>query len=205
MRKQKYYTLTRCITQVCITALVCLTAYGQEGSTTNPTEGPPHAGWTQLLFYPGGTNLEYVCQARTPQPAFAWTRSASTLTSITDAANTSTIVTSTAHGLQVGNAVSIIGATGDADLNGTYYVQGIVSATDFTVTTANVTDAAYTEASLTVQTTAPRSTAPIWSIQKMTYVGANMVLKQWAGGNPAYKAICDNRAVNTGANKVTYQ
>jgi hypothetical protein len=157
-----------------------------------------------LMFY-SGANMEYVCYARTPQPAFTWSISAGTMTNIVDAANTATVTIGSAHGLALGNGVTVSGASSDPDLNGTYLVQSIISPTQFTITTANVTDATYAVTSITVSTTAPRSSAPIWAIQKMTYSGDNMIMKQWAGGAPSVKWACDNRAVATGTSKVTYQ
>jgi len=186
-----------------IFAFVCL-CYGQEGSTVNNTEGPPYKGWTTLMYYTG-TNLEYVCYASVPQPQFAWTVRAATLASIDDAANTGTVSTSTAHGLVVGNVVTISGAS-DNDLNGTFYVQTIGTATTFTITTANVTDDSYVNSELAVATTAARTSASIWAISKLRYDGAsNLISKQWAAGGPGSKSICDNRAVTTGTTKVTYQ
>jgi hypothetical protein len=184
---------------------VCASAWAQEGSVVNPSEGPPQYSWTNLFFYiPASTNLEYICMARSAQNSFSWSIG-SGLTSIVDAANTATVTTSTAHGLSAGNLVTISGATADTDLNGSYYVQAVGSATTFDITTANVTDTTYNSAPLAVATTAPRSSAAIWSIQKLVYSGSNLIAKQWAGGNSGFKAICDNRAVTTGTTKVTFQ
>lgn len=184
-------------------AVVCLAALPLSAIDGVP-EGPPPDGWTTLLFYTG-SNLEYVCQARGLQPNFSYRRSDSTITSITDSGTTSTAVVPN-HGLAVGNAVTISGATVDTDLNGTYYVQTVADADTFTITTANVSDAAYTESTLVITTTAPRDTAAIWSVQKLSYDGSdNLIRKQWASGSSTYRAICANRATTTGATKVTWQ
>jgi len=71
------------------------------------------------------------------------------VTSITDAANTSTIVFPEAHGLITGDIVQISGATVDAALNGYYQFTRLTDTTG-TVTTAGVGDAAYNEATLRV-------------------------------------------------------
>ena len=178
----------------------------QEGSTVNNTEGPPYAGWTMLMFYLSGTsNVEYVCQAKGVQPSYSFSVSGGTLTSIVDAVNTATVTTAAAHGLLADNTVTISGATGDADLNGSYSIITVPTATTFTVTTVNVTDTTYNNSSLAIATTAPRSTAAVWSIQKMVYSGDNLIRKQWAFGVPSPNRICDNRAQTTGNTRVAYQ
>ncbi len=187
-----------------IAVVVCSFAWAQEGTVVNQSEGPPHKGSTFRGFYTG-TLLDYSCYADAVQPAYSFKRTDSTLTNIIDAANVAS-VTAPAHGLAVGNAVTVSGATIDTDLNGTYYVLTIVSADEFTFVSASVSDATYTEATLTVTTTAPRTSARQWAIQKMSYDGANnLVLKQWANGTPGSKNICDDRATATGSTKVTYQ
>lgn len=153
---------------------------------------------TQRLFYDGSNNVEYVCKASSAQSSFSWTRSASTLTSIADSTNTATVTTSTAHGLDNarGARVTISGATGDVDLNGTYLIQTTPSSTTFTITTANVTDATYNESTLVVSTTAPRTTAPVWAVQRLVYdVSNNLTSVAWAGSPQNYSNVCNNRTV----------
>lgn len=177
----------------------------QRGIEVNLSQSPPISAYTKLFFYDGSNQLEYVCTALSQQPSFSWTRAASTLTSIVDAANTSTVTTSTAHGLAVGNLVTITGATVDTDLNGTYFIQTVGSTTTFTITTSGVSDATYTESTLVVATTAPRSSASMWDITKYIYAATLMSHAQHAGGKSATNSICDNRAVTTGSTKTTYQ
>lgn len=152
-------------------------------------------------------NALYVCTGEPIQPPFFWTRALTTLTSIVVSSNTATVTTSTAHGLQVANQVTVLGATVDPDLNGTYYVQTVGSTTTFTITTASVSNATYNEATLAVSTTAPRLTAAIWTIQHFLYdSNTHLSTTQWAEGQPGnYTHICANRGVTTGATKVTYQ
>lgn len=66
-----------------------------------------------------------------------------TITSLTRSASTATATTSVAHGLVVGNTVTISGVTNDTGWNGTYTVSSIVSATQFrfTVSSTRVTPA----------------------------------------------------------------
>jgi hypothetical protein len=179
---------------------------GQDGTSVSVSEGPPYVAYTSLFFYDATPNLQYICKARSQQPTFSWTRSLNTLTSIADSANTGTVTTSTAHGLSVGNKVTVSGATVDTDLNGTYVIQTVGSTTTFTITTASVTDATYTEATLAVSTTAARTTAPQWDIVRFTYDGTPLMTNmQHAGGKSATNSICGNRAVTTGSTKVEYQ
>jgi uridine phosphorylase len=161
-----------------------------------------------LYFYDAGGNLEYVCSAASEgYGATSWTRAATTLTNIVDAANTATVTTSAAHGLTVGATVVIAGATVDTDLNGTYTVATVPLATTFTVTTANVTDATYTDATLSVGYNGPRTTAGIWSIERFYYdANGNMTKAARAVGEtpapiPSGRApsslVCADRATYT--------
>lgn len=130
---------------------------------------------------------------------FSWTRAANTLTSIAVATNTATATTSTAHGLVIGNPAVVSGATVDAQLNGTYTILTVPSATTFTFTTVAVSDATYTEATLALATTAPRTTVNIWSIQNIRYDGSGYYDgSAWAGGAAGVATnICANYATLT--------
>lgn len=188
----------------------------QRGQTVDVSAFPPRSSPTVLMFYDGAVppNRIYTCYANPIGPwnnnsvpaTFSWTRTASTLTSIVDSGSTSTVTTSTAHGLQVGNLVTVSGATVDTDLNGTYYIQSVGSTTTLTITTSGVTDATYTEATLAVATSVARSTQPIWSIEKRSYTAANLDRIQWArNGSGDFGNVCDDRATTTGATKITYR
>ncbi len=178
----------------------------QEGAAVNQTIGPPQIAYTALNTF-SGANLIYTCTARAVQPTFTWTKAATTVTNIIDSGTTSTVLFPAAHGLSVGNAITISGivTAGGTALNATFYVQTVPLTTTVTITTAGVTDATYTDSGLTVATTAPRDTAAIWSIQKFTYSGANQIAAQYANGNPGMVNICANQAVTTGTTKTVYQ
>lgn len=192
-------------------------------TTGSPVQiiGYPRSEPTTVLDY-SGTNMIYAGYAVPNQPSCSWTRSsttsncsatrfpqpgAATLTSIVVSTNTGTATTSAAHGLLPGNLVTISGATVDAQLNGTYYIQTVGATTTFTITTASVSDATYNESTLVVSTASPRTTTPVWAIQKLSYDGSNnLIRKQWANGNSgAFTSIWDNRAVTTGTTKITYK
>lgn len=185
---------------------------GQPVTITNyPVDQP-----TEFHDIDANGNELYVCYAKAKGPwnvgssqtaaTFTWTKAATTLTSIAVATNVGTVTTSTAHGLMIGNTVTVSGATVDTDLNATYKVLTIPSSTTFTITTVNVADATYTDAGLTMTTNAPRLTAPIWSILKKNFDGSNhLVSRLWANGTPAQaNQICANRAVTTGATSIPY-
>lgn len=127
---------------------------------------------------------------------FSWTRAASTLTSIVVSSNTATATTSTAHGLAIGNQVTVAGATVDTDLNASYRILTVPSSTTFTFTTVAVANATYVDATMTLSTTAPRTTVAIWSISFLAYDGSNNLSGiTWANGNKrTYTSICANRA-----------
>lgn len=197
--------------------LAALSLYGQN-TTVALSRGNPDAAYTALYFY-STTYLTYVC--RTPafrqQSTYTWavtpTTGQGTLTSVAVLTNVGTVTTSANHGLTVGNRVTIAGATVDTDLNGSYYVQTVGSATTFTISTSSVANATYVDAGMSLYTTAPRTTAAIWNIEKFTYDGSNnLVADQFSVGNvtggiatTAYSFICDNRATTTGATKITFQ
>lgn len=178
--------------------------FGQEGQQVNLSTGFEPRAATTLLFY-SGTDLEYTCKAWATQSTFFWARTDSTLTNIVDSSNTSTVTTSTAHGLAVGNLVTVSGATVDTDLNGTYVIQTVGSSTTFTITTASVSDATYTETGLQVSTTAPRTTAAIWEIKHFTVAATLVTAIQTSEGRSQGRSICANRATTTGATKTSFQ
>lgn len=91
-----------------------------------------------------------------------WNIAQATLVKIVDTGTTATVTTSNPHGLSAGSRVTVLGALADFDLNGTYLVQSVPSATNFTITTANVTDGTYSNVGLLVAT-GPVTSASGWS------------------------------------------
>jgi hypothetical protein len=115
------------------------------------------------------------------------------LVSIVNSGTSATVTTSTAHGLSSGNRVSISGAIGDFDLNGTYFIKAspAPTTTTFTITTAGVTDGSYNqtnEPGLTLSFGPPRTTSG-WS----DFAGADSMVT--LGGWPADGA--DDQIGNT--------
>ena len=173
-----------------------------DGSAVRISQGPNDKDYTTKVSYTGGGLLEYQGKASRVQPEFSWNTSTATLTSIVVAANVGTVTTSTPHGLTVGNKVTVAGVLSDTDLNGTYYVQSTATTTTFTITTSAVSNATYSASGITLKTTAPRTTVAIWHVTKFIYDGSSRLTDQQ---NSDFAVIWDDRAVNTGATKVTYQ
>lgn len=163
----------------------------QSGLNVNVSRSASPNPFTRLFFYDGSSQLEYICVADKVQPKKTWSIAGSTLTSIVDSSNTSTITTATAHGLLPGNQIVIEGATIDTDLNGTYVIATTPTTTTFTITTASVSDATYNEASLLFHTRAPRTSDLQWSITKYRYDGSGNLISEQNSDAPQ---ICDNRA-----------
>ncbi len=188
-------------------AVLLLTAAAALAQTSvSQTEKPSNDAVEARYYRDGSNNLEYTCEALATQPKDSvWTRSASTsmqpntpssvgqktLTSIADSGTTGT-VNITAHGLSVGQWVTVSGATVDTDLNGTYVVV-TASANSFTITTANVTDATYNEATLKVVSAAPRTNAMIWAVRKFYYTGTYIDRSVPAIGSNGMVRSCDSR------------
>lgn len=176
-------------------ALVAACLWGQEGQQVSISIGPPLSAYTDLLFY-SGSDLQYICIAKSVQPTATFAVSGATpfvLTSVVVATNVGTVTTASAHGLAVNDKVVFTGATVDPDLNSTYKIATVGSTTTFTIATVSVSDGTYNNAGLQFTTTAPRSTQPIWSIQKLTSVASAVTATQWAVGTTATNQICDNR------------
>ncbi len=163
----------------------------QDGPSVTIGQLPVSKTATTLGFFPSSTTT-YFCTAETKQATYTARVADSTLTSITDSSNTSTVVWPS-HGLAVGNRVTVAGAS-DADLNTSYVIATVSDANTFTITTASVTDAAYTTG-VSISTTAPRTSAPIWSVVRITFDGSgNMTAKQNSVRTSTVGLICDNRA-----------
>ena len=166
-------------------------AQQQDGPSVTIGQLPNGRPATVLGFFPSATT-NYFCTAETRQPTYTASVAAATMTNIVDSSNTAT-VNWTAHGLAVGNRVTVAGAS-DADLNTSYIIATVPDANSFTITTANVTDATYTTG-VTVATTAPRTSASIWSVVRMTFDGSgNLTAKQNGIRTTSAGLICDNRA-----------
>lgn len=200
---------------VIVTLLTALSLLAQQKGTPVQQVQYPYDAPSNYLDNAGTANIVYACYTSPNGPwanntvaaTFSWTIAATTLTNIVVSTNVGTVTTATAHGLQVGQLFTVSGATVDPDLNGTYYIQSVPSSTTFTITTASVSNATYTDATLAVSSSAPRLTAAIWSIYHFLYDSSNnFQSKQCAGGACAnFTNICANRAVTTGATKITYK
>lgn len=194
MRKSIFLSLS-------VTASLLCQQTGQPvGLVQFPTQTP-----TRFLDYAGGSNLTYLClapsinQSSTPgNYTYSLSVTAATLTSIVVLTNVGTTTTVSAHGLMVGQRVSVSGST-TAALNAAYTIVTVPSTTTFTITTAGVGDATYNNGPLTVSGEAPLLTSPIWSIQHFTYDASNNLTgTQCANGScQALTNKCSDRTTIT--------
>lgn len=178
----------------------CLFAQNQDPAVSI-SGGPPTRGWSTLYKYTtisSADYIEYICYAPVSQPI-----ARTDVTQIVDSGSVSTVTTAVAHGLSVGNQVTLAGAAGGAAaLNTALIVATVGSTTTFTVATSGIADATYSTSGMTYTTTAPRTNANIWSIKRFTYGGTggtSLVATQWAvksGGTTSgtgSENACDSR------------
>lgn len=194
--------------------LVAVCALAQSGAPVDVNGFPTSISQpTKVLAYDGSGNLIFICYARSAAPNtqnpgynFSLSVTGTGLTSIVVLTNVGTVTTAAAHGLQIGNKVTVSGSTTSA-LNSVYFVQTVPSTTTFTITTAGVANATYNNGAMTLSGQAPLLTGGIWSVERLTYNGSNqLVAVQWANGAPgAYNNVCANRSVTTGATAIFYQ
>lgn len=154
------------------------------------------------IYRDGSSNVEYVCTANAKNKTSTWTRGGATLnlTDITVTTNTAVATFAAAHGLRVGNFITVAGATADTDLNGSYRITA-VAATTVTFTTVNVTGAptTYNEPPLSISTTAPRLNDTVWTVIRNFWTSTNLDAVQNAvsatadAGTPAF--ACTSSAV----------
>lgn len=129
------------------------------------------------IYRDGSGNIEYVCTANAKNKTSTWTRGGATLnlTDIVVTTNTAVATFAAAHGMRVGNFITVAGATVDTDLNGTYALTAVDTLT-VTFTTANVTGAptTYDEPPLSITTTAPRLNDTVWTVIRNFWTGTNL-------------------------------
>jgi hypothetical protein len=148
--------------------------------------------YTSLGFNTGGA-LTYECISYPLGPLTTWTYSAGDITGIVDSSNTATITFAAAHGLRVGNRITISGST-STQLNTTFLVATAPDTTSVTITTASVTDATYTTG-VKITTTAPLTSKAVWNIAYFTYDATGLwTSTTWAEGSRKFDQVCDNRA-----------
>lgn len=184
--RTKMKSLTQLLLLLLLLSLLSSTGHGQ----TIPSS-PPQIAEEVLYFRDGSNNIEYRCYALVRQPVttiFHRTAASSTaplggtpanLTSIAVATNVGTATTSAAHGLRVGQLVTVTGATVDTDLNGTYRIATVPLTTTFTFTTVNVANATYNEATLYIATDYTRDSQTVWAIQKQYHTTTFIDRSTW--------------------------
>lgn len=150
----------------------------------NVYDGPPPEGWTQIIENDASGSPLYIGLARSLQPEYALT--VSSVSKAVDAA-----FGINGHGLQVDNAITISGATGDwAALNGTHPVKAVSDAN--TITIEADTSAFAGNFDGVVKSRAPRTSAAVWALQKFYYDG-DVIRQARAQGNTACDKVWDSR------------
>jgi len=187
---------------VSLVLLMTAVVFGQEGASVNIYSGPPVVPLQTFLFY-SGSNLQYVCYAKSLSPNSFFTIASATAAS-------PAVFTFTAHGFYVANAittprVTVTGATGSWVSLNTDWLLTPVSANTFTLanpvtgTNLNSTGFGALTGTVVLNTTAPRTSQNYWSILKLTYDGSsNLTGKFWAFGDAGTRGVfankCDDRA-----------
>lgn len=175
-------------------AVLCVTLVLGQGAVPTALSTPSYPEVKQF-FVDGSGNLQYICTARQKTGQTTVKRTDATLTNIAVSSNTATLTTASAHNLYVGARVTVSGATVDTDLNATYTILTVPSATTYTFTTVAVSNATYTESTLVVTTDFPLLSGLLWSIQVYQYSATSVMSGSlWAASNVAYNLACSNRA-----------
>lgn len=153
-------------------ALSVLGAFAQ-GPEITISQGPAPNPF-QLVYGYTGTNLVYVCYAKSVLPtSFSVAISAGT--------NANPVVfTSTGHGFNSNSRpkVTVSGGTGNwTAVNGTFTAT-ITSANAFSIPVDSTAFGAVT-GTLVYTTTAPRTNQSVWAVKEFSYDGSNNII--WAG------------------------
>lgn len=152
------------------------------------SQKPETQGYSLNPVY-SGSDLTYLCKARSAQPI-------STIT-VSAASNANPVsFTATAHGLDYQSGatitplISIQGATGNwTPINGVF-VATPTSANTFTIAVDSTAFGALT-GTLTVTTRAPKTTSLIWSIWHGVYSSGMLLWSGWASGPSVAGATTD--------------
>ncbi len=168
----------------------------QDGQPVNSSAGSPYVGY-QTLAYVSGSNLIYLCQAKS---------SVTSTITVSAASNASPVsFTATAHnigdyanlGATVTPIVLISGGTGNwAAVNGTWTAT-ITTANAFTIPVDSSGFGAVT-GTLAVTTMSPRLNVAQWAVQHFTYDGSNNLTSTGWAQNPGGAGGTNLRGSSTG-------
>lgn len=192
---------------IALFVIACVFAFAQDGALVNQNTLAPSFGVQKLPYY-SGSNLIYLCAAKSLQPF------PSTIAVSAASAANPVSFTATAHGLgdfvtdgaTATPTVCITGYTGNwAAINGCFTAT-TTSANAFTITVNSSAFGAVTGAGV-FTTQAPRWNQAVWSIFHAIYDGSgNMIFQGWAaspagaassteaGGTTASKYKCSSRS-----------
>lgn len=176
------HLLTKCLI---LAVFFAAGAFAQNCQIGAPSTAPA-TGCQKVLGY-SGTNLVYVCQARSVQPT-------STRITVASATNANPVVftVSGGHGFNT-NAlptVTVSGGTGNwTAVNGSYTAT-VISSTTFSIP-VDSTSLGALAGTVVADTFAPLTTASVWSVLKLVYDGSNnLVWSGYVGGSPAERNTC---------------
>lgn len=168
-----------------LAALLSVGGFAQNCQIGAPTTTPA-TGCQKILGY-SGTNLVYVCQARSVQPT-------STRLTVASASNANPVVftVSGGHGLSTSALPTVVisGGTGNwTAVNGTFTAT-VINTTTFSIA-VNSTSLGALAGTVVADTTAPLITAGVWSVMKLVYDGSNnLIWTGYVGGGPGERNTC---------------
>jgi hypothetical protein len=168
---------------IAILFAVAIPAVAQDGPNTNLTDGPPMVAYQKVFGY-SGTNLTYICYARSVDQSRV-NRAGVSISAASNAAAVS--FTSNGHGFDASSRpkVTISGATGGwTSVNGTFTAT-ITGANTFTIAVDSSAFGALT-GTLVFKTTAPRTSIAEWAVKRYVYDGSNnLIFQGWDAGAPS--------------------
>ncbi len=168
-----------------ILALLALPAFGQN-CQIGSTSGNPPTGCQRILGY-SGTNLIYMCQARSVQPQASKMTVASAST-----ANPVVFTISGGHGFDLSSLpiVTLTGGTGNWTAVNITATATIINSTTFSIP-VNSTSFGSLAGTVVVSTNSPLTTSSVWSVMKLVYDGSdNLIWTGFVGGSPGERNTC---------------
>lgn len=173
------------ILKIISAAMLCVAAYGQNCQIGASSSSPP-TGCQRILGY-SGTNLIYVCQARSVQPS----TSRMTVSSATNA-NPAVMTISGGHGFDLSSlpTVTLSGGTGNWTAVNITTTATIISTTTLSIP-INSTSFGALAGTVVISTNAPLNTSSVWSVMKLVYDASNsLIWTGFVGGSPGERNTC---------------
>lgn len=182
--------------KLAVVLLAASAAFAQQAVTL--TDDPPLTADQYILGYTG-TNLIYVCMAKSVVTTFPRSATFVAISAISKAA--AAVVTSVGHGFDTHSRplVTISGATGTGwvtGINGTFTAT-VIDADTFSVP-VNSSGFGTLAGTVVFSTTAPRTTMFEWAVKKLSYDGSNnLIWVGWLVGSSSMQARCSDASGTT--------